>query len=120
MKKGKTFVLNPLNERPGNALRIACKQTGHKRGPIGKGHECSVQGCFRTTLGGRLGLCSQGRTGRGLPLGQAVDRVVKEQIIDIHIPSRNVRQMTATDAETVPISSHSEHSESRVGHFYAR
>jgi len=95
----------------GDSFRVTREQPRNKRGPIGKGHEAGIQWCVLRTLRGHLALEPERRTGGGLPLGQAIDGIIEQEVIDIHIPPRDVRQMSSADAQSITVASHGEDSQ---------
>ena len=120
MEKGKPFVLHAFHHSLADPLRVTGKEPGHKRRPIGEGHQRAVQGGIRVALGRSFGRESDRGTWRGLALGQTVNGIVKEKIVHIHISSRNMGQMATSDAQTVSVSAHSKDRQFRVRQFHAR
>jgi len=105
MKKGKPLMTDALDQGVCNPLRVSCKKPCDKRSPVGEGKERCIQWSVLAALGRNFGFETDRRTGRRLAFGEAVDRVVKEKVLDIDIPSRHVRQMPSSDPQAVAVAS---------------
>jgi hypothetical protein len=53
-----------------------------------------------------------------LSLGEAIDRIVKQDVGNVNIPSRDMWKVAATYGQTVPVPSYCEDSEFRTSQFH--
>src|SRR5512139_3317896 len=86
VKKGKPLVAYPLDQGVRDALRVSCKKPCYKGSAVGQSEERGIKRRVLAALGRNLCFEAHRGTRRRLALGEAVDRVVKEKIIDVHIP----------------------------------
>jgi hypothetical protein len=118
VKKGKSLMPEPFNQGSGNALGIPCKEAGHKSGTIRQSHQRRIEGRVRAPLGRGLGFETDGRAGRRLSFGETINGIVKKQVLDINVSPDSMRQMTASNAQPIAVSTYGAYGQLWIGQFH--
>jgi len=79
-----------------------------KTSPFGLAGESEGRGLRNGKKGGR---------GGELPLGHSVNGIVEQQIGDVHVVARNVRQMAPSDSQAVSVAPDRDYGQIRIGCF---
>ena len=71
------------------------------------------------TGGSRRAASANPAGGGGLPLGQAINLVVEQQNLHVHIAAQHMHQMVATDGQPIAVAGYQPHIQIRIGQFDA-
>ena len=108
-----------VDDHVGQVMRMPGIGLPDPAGAIGQQHHQRVQRQVAVVVGRGLGLEAQDRGRRDLPLGQPVDAVVEQQIGDVDVAPRGVRDVAAADREAVAVAADHDHGQPVVGHLDA-
>ena len=94
-------------------LDVGIDAAGHERRFAADGDRERMQRIVDRAHRRALGLFAQRRSGRILPLGQAVNAVVEQDDVDVHVAADAVHQVIAADRQPVAVAG--DHPDLQVG-----
>jgi len=101
-------------------LHLHVDRTREERA-LGADHQLAgVERLFDRAVGRGLGYLAQLRGGGVLPFGQAVDLVVEQDHVEVHVAADGVDEMVAADGQRVAVAGGDPDVQARVGHLDAR
>ena len=108
-----------IGDHVGQLVRMAGIGLPDPACPIGQQHHQGVQRQVAVVVGRGFRLETEHRGRRDLPLGEAVDAVVEQQVGDVDVAPGGMRDVAAADREAVAVAADHDHRQAVVRHLDA-